>query len=207
MVQQDKGVAMQTNLINGGDLAAHALLYGPPSNTLLNYVNHGIDTAMDILGTGSQRFIDASKALYNKFNSSQVINAAKSLVYNLGGHRSELVLQCIREEENFNPNLLMQRYIMANPVVGEKHRRNMCAGYPETYFDMEPGVYGKDRAEYRQVMDGILTHDKDGEGFINHYSDGTELEELPEIDKFAILRTWDTVANLIACGKDPTDLE
>ena len=72
---------------------------------------------------------------------------------------------------------------------------------------MEPGVYGKDRAEYRQVMDGILTHDKDGEGFINHYSDGTELEELPEIDKFAILRTWDTVANLIACGKDPTDLE
>ena len=195
-------------MLDGGDLTARALLYRPPSTGLLNYLNNKINRAVELTGEYGTRFIDATRNLYNQYNSLGAINAAKSIMYSLGGHSSELVLQRL-SEDNYNPNLLMQRYIMTSPAVADKHQKNMCNGFQDTYFDMEPGIYGKDRYEYRQVMDGVLYHDDEGDGWINYYTEMvTENdEELEAIDKFTILDAWDLAANMIAKGKDPTNLD
>ena len=150
---------MQVNVVSGGDAAVAALLYRPPDQNLLNYLNSKMQQAIDYTSNMVTGYAENMRAMYDKFNSSQAIQAAKMFMYNLGMNTSEMVIQRFHNFEDFNPNLLMQRYIMSCPEVSKLDKQNMCNGFAESYVDPEPGVYGTDRDDYRRVMDGVLQHE------------------------------------------------
>ena len=194
--------------INGGEQAFEAMLYKPHSESTLSYINNNIAAAADALGSAGSRFIDKSISLYNQFNNSALINATKAFIYGTGTHMSQDMIYPLYENNMHEANLVMQRYIMANPVVSNMHKKNMCDGWSETFFNQQPDAYGKDRYDYMRVMDGILQHEdneeEEGDAYIMHYTTDDDEEDLDTFDKFAILDTWHAAEQLIYQDIDPT---
>ena len=197
---------MQVNVVSGGDAAVAALLYRPPDQNLLNYLNNKMQQAIDYASNMVTGYAENMRAMYDRFNSSQAIQAAKMFMYNLGMNTSEMVIQRFHSSEDFKPNLLMQRYIMSCPEVSKLDKQNMCSGFAESYVDPEPGVYGTERNDYRRVMDGVLQHEGE-EGVFYWYSSAEDESELEPIDQFAVMDAWHICNQLILGGKDPTDLD
>lgn len=195
---------MQVRVINGGQQAMNALLYKAPDQNLLNYMQQNISQATEMLGNAGSSFINTTKALYEKTNGSEVLNNAKALLFGVGNHLSQSAIYPIQYDNIQNTNLIMQSYIMANPVVNDLYRDDLINGYDGTYFNQEPGVWGTDRDDYRRVMDGVLQPQEE-DAVIYHYSSGEDIDELDKFDKFAILETWETVNRYIAESMDPTD--
>ncbi len=197
----------RVNVIRGGDVAANALIYRPPDNALLEYLNNSINSAIEHTSSLSDRFVSTVRGMYDKFNSSAAIAASKALLYNAGMHFNQDTIYPVSYDNLSTANLAMQRYIMAQPLMSNLYKKNMCYGFQNTYLNMEPETYGKDRLEYQRVMDGVLQHDKNGDAYIMHYSNDDYVDELHVFDKLSVLDTWNNVARMIANGYDPSDPE
>lgn len=186
------------------------IIYNAPDSRLLNYLNASISNAASKLGNIATNMMDSVVSIYDKFNSAEAINQGKLLLNSIGQHLSDDAIYTVSHNDLYNANLIMQRYIIANPVVNQLVADNMCVGFSDTYIDLEPGVTGTERYDYRRVMDGVLDYDDDGVGVIRYYSQDDEDiygDELNVIDKFSILETWENVAYAIANEIDPTSYD
>lgn len=205
---------MQVRTVQGGTDALNALVYPQPDPTFLQYLDNNLQYAKEKLGGIATGFVDTVNTLYNKYNGEAILNAGKMLLQNVGGHMNQNVIYPVSYEQLGNANYVMQRYIMAEPTVNKLYQTNSCMGFDQTYVDYEPDNVGKERLDYRNVMNGVLDFDND-EGVIRYYSHDdediyTELNkygELDVLDKFSILETWDNVAYAIAGDIDPTSYD
>lgn len=193
--------------IFGGDDAFNALIYKPPTETFINYLKSGINSAIGVTSSYSQSFVNNLNTMFNKFYSDEALFNAKAVLYNAGSHVSEDVIHVVKLN-NWTPNLIMQQYIMSHPEVNKTYNKQMLDGFSDTYVDFDPTNKGTDRLHYQAVMDGVLDFDKNGNGFICHYSLGDEVirEDLNVFDKLSVLDTWRSVEKLLADDIDPTDL-
>jgi len=197
---------IQINTVQGGETAFNALLYPPPTQSTLDYFRSNIEQAMQYIGDKSSQYIDMAKSLYDKYNSDAVLNASKAILFGAGQHFNQDMIYPLNYDNMGTANLMMQRYIMAQPDVSVLYNKNMCYGFQNTYLDLEPDNVGPERYDYRRVMDGVVQFDTDT-AYVMHYSQNDESEELGYFDKFAVLKTWDEVARLIADDIDPTSPE
>ena len=195
---------MTINVINGGEQAFRAMVYRQPDNNLMQYLNNSMSEAAAVVGNASASFINGVKDVYERFNGSNVLNAAKAMLMTAGSHVNQDVIYYIPKNNIQDANLMMQSYIMCHPGVQRVYSKNMCHGYAETYYDMEPNTYGKDRYDYQRVMDGMMFIE-DGETNLIAYSNGDKIAELDIYQKLSIMDTWDNVSLLMLEGKDPTD--
>lgn len=199
---------MKTNVIRGGEEAFRALVYKPPTQEMINYFNTGLNNIMQTSSMFGNVFVDTVQSLYDRYNSSAVIEAGKAYLYQSGSHLSQDVIYPVPFDGLTQANLIMQQYIMAEPEVNRLYKKDMCYGFQDTYLNLQPGVYGEDRLEYQQVINNLLTfpNGEDHEGRVLCYS-GEEFENNPlsMMDRLAILSTWDNVKLMIASGRDPTD--
>jgi hypothetical protein len=198
---------MQVKVLNGGDATFNALVYPPPDNNLLNYLQQNVEHARAAMSGISDRFVDMASNMYNKFNSNEVINAGKALLFGTETHLNHNVIYPVSYGHLAEANYVMQRYIIAQPDVNKMYQNNTCEGFQDTYVDFEPDNEGTERMDYRNVMDGVIQYDEKGNGYIMHYTDSNEYEPLDTLDKFSVLHTWDSVAYSIAMGIDPTSID
>jgi len=194
---------MKARIISGGKDAFAALVYPPPSQQMVQYVNERLSNVMNTASNYSNQFIDDLKSLYNRYGSAQAINNSKALMYQAGTHLSEDVIMPYSVDNLGDANLIMQRYIMSNPVISELDRKGLCFGFADTYINLEPDTYGEERLDYQTVMDGVYDITKDT---IKRYY-RTDMSEfrMPELDRQIILDTWDNIAISIMNSIDPTD--
>jgi len=200
---------MQVKTVQGGDLAASMLIYPPPDNNLLAYLNNNIQHGIEVLGNAGTSFMNNAAALYKKYNSSEILNIGKQLLYSVGSHMNQNVIVTVPYEMLPQANYAMQGYIMEQPELNKLYHQNAINGYEATYIDPEPGIKGKDRLGYQQVMNGVLQFENtdEGMGFIEHYSNGEGIEDLDTYEQLSILKTWDNIALALANDLDPTTLE
>lgn len=197
-------VKVQT--IDGGEFAANALMYKPPSQQVMEYLNNGLDKIMNYTSGLSDRFKETVQGIYNKAFDNRAIEASKYLLAQSDYALQEDMIYTVPYDGFSNINMTMQQYIMAEPTLNNLYKKNMCHGFQETYFDYEPETYGKERYDYQRVMDGVLQFDKDEEGlaYIESYSNTDEVEiTIPE--QLAILTTWENVVRIIEEGNDPSE--
>jgi len=195
---------MQVNTITGGRNAFNAMLYNVPDNNTLTWLNNNMSRAKEVLSGVADHMVNASINMYNKINSNASINAAKALISEQGGHINPYVIYSVDYNNIVNANMIMQQYIMSNPIVQELYVNNMCYGFEETYYNEQPGVYGEDRYEYQRVMDGVLHEDGDHMS-ISHYTNTSDTE-LNIYDQYSILESWQHAENMILnTANDPTD--
>jgi len=196
---------MRVNVVDGGRDAFNTMLYNIPDNNTLNWLNNSMSTAREALTGIADHMVNAASDLYNRVNSNAAINAAKSLVANVGRHDNPYMIYGLQDDTVCNANYIMQQYVMANPQVQELYQNNMCYGFEESYYNPEPDVHGEDRYDYQRVMDGVLYEDNEhDEMVINHYSNTDEVE-ISTGDQHVILDSWAHVENMILNGIDPTD--
>jgi len=188
-----------------GDQAFNALVYKPPEPRFLDYLQNNVARAGEVLGNVGRSFVEQTTNLYDSVNNSAFVNSARAMLMNMGTHLSQDVIHRVDRNNMHEANLTMQQYIMANPNMNKLHQKNMAYGFQETYYDMEPGVYGEERLDFQRVMDGIVRVDKKDEyTYVNHYSNSDDVE-LNQFEQLTILDTWDEVNSMIAMGIDPSD--
>lgn len=202
------GKMIQARVISGYNDAENALLYKPLNNNVLDYLNQHINSALVATKNIATGFANTVTDLYNKFNSDQAILRSKLALNSAGVHLDQNTIHYVRYEQLHAANLAMQRYILAQPELGELHRQDMCYGYQDTFMPLEPGKFGKDTIEYARAMDGVVEFDSDDVAYINTYSiydTDTHGSDLDIIDQMSILRSWDNVSRMIANKVDPSD--
>ncbi len=200
---------MQVNVITGpANEAFNALVYGQPTQDMLNYIDHSMGQVKDKLGDLGTNFMNRANELYNRFSSNEAIMKSKHILNRAGIHVSDDVIYYIPEEKIYNPNIEMQHWIMSEPEIRHMYDRQLCNGYSETYFDYDDHTAKpKERLEYMQVMDGVSTSDPfNKEDTVSFYSyDRDNRREIDNIDRISILDTWRNAKNVLASGFDPTD--
>ena len=196
----------KVNVIPGGEFAENALLYQQPSPELINYINQNMQHVYEQGDMYSDMFKTTLQNMYDANLSQQALNNAQMLLSQAGTVLSENTIYEVPEDQLPYANYIMQQYIMAQPDLNLRYKRNMCHGYAETYFNYEPDTWGEDRTEYKRVMDGILQFDENGEGYFVHYSTDDEVE-LTFNEQVSVLNTWRNVRNKLLAGIDPTDPE
>lgn len=199
---------IQVPVVQGGEFAAKALMYKPPSNEVMNYLNTKLDNIMTYTQGLSDRFKNTVQSLYQQAYNSDIINAAKRYLSQSDYALQQDMIYTVPYDRCHEANLIMQQYIMAEPTLNNLYRKNMCHGFQGTYFDPEPGTFGKNRMDYQRVMSGVLQFEKTDDdkelAYINYYSNTDEIE-LTHSERTAILDTWHEVARMIAEGKDPSE--
>ena len=201
---------VQVPTINGGEFAANALLYQQPTPQVMNYINSKLDQVVNFTHGLSDRFKNTVQTLYDKAYNSDIVNMAKMYLSQSDYALRQDMIYTVPYGRMNEANLIMQQYIMAEPTLNKKYKKNMCYGFQDTYFDPEPETYGKDRMDYQRVMDGVLQFEKEDEdekslAYIHHYSNSDEVE-LTHIERTAILDTWHEVVRMLEEGKDPSEV-
>lgn len=196
---------MHIGVVKGDEAAIKSLVYGNQSSSVIDYFKTNLHNVASTVKNVSSDFFNTASNLWEKYNSNKVLDAAKSLLYSMGGHFNQDIIHTVRYENIPNANLIMQKYIMCHPEVNSLYRKNSCNGFEGTYYNEEPNVWGKDRLDYQRVMDGVFQFESNGDGYVEFYSNEDTQDELNIYDKLSILETWDSVSNMLANKMDPTD--
>jgi len=196
---------MEINYVNGGEMAFNTLLYGPPKREWVDYLNNQMSHVLSNANGLSDTFVNGSLNMFNSINSDAAIEQAKNIVYNTGMHVSENILTRCTYDDIFNANLMTQRFIMASPKLYEYNQANRIMVFQDTYSVPDYVYRVEDLPEYRRAVDGMVQYNDDGEGFVMHYSDSYELDDLTTTEKVGVLESWDIANYLMADGIDPTD--
>lgn len=200
---------MHVNVINTDDPfgAFDALIYKRQHPNTISYIENQINNFSSTLTGIGKTFIEQSKNIYDKLNSSDFVNAAHAAIRTASGIFNDVIRPMYEVSEFRSAAPLMQRWIMANPIVRESYHRQECAGFVDTYVDLHPNDIGEKHYDYRRVMDGVVLDDKDG-SYAMHYMDDLLPGdvELSHSEKVTVMNTWELLNMYFKAAKeDPTD--
>lgn len=198
-------------VITGGARTFSALAYQNQHPENQNYfaqkLQNFTQTFGDAVGNVAGGFMSNAGELFDKFYGSEAVRLAKAAVRKV---KSIWERDDIRElfgiGEIQQAKLIMQRWIMAEPVYRQMYHEQRCDGFSNSYVDLEPGAVGDAHYDYRRVMDGLLVDDEEEGWSMTHY-----IEDLREGDvdleldeQLTILSVWDVVRmHAKAGGEDP----
>lgn len=198
--------------IEGGDLVFDALAYGTdvPTSTS-NYFQNEIASISNTLNAAGQSFFSNVKSLYDNINNSDAIRMARNAIQAAATlFLPDTVTPLISLAQFQTAGLVMQRYVMANPVVRQAYHAQRIDGYSDTYVDRHPKDIGENHYDYRRVMNAVVQTDEEADTwFVKFYPD--ELvegdKELSHDEKVDIIKTWDLMEMFINAGEnDPTSV-
>jgi hypothetical protein len=193
-------------VIEGDPNTWNALTYGEKNPMNLDYLRNQLATIPQALNDFTNSFYSEARSLFDKYNGSAAQRLIKSVtrsVQSLFG--TDTVHSMFELSEIQNANIVMQRWIMANPVVRKLYHDQKCDGYSDTYVDVAPTDIGERHYDYRRVMDGVVV-DSDDDWVVKFYPDEMKAgdKELDHVDKMNILSTWEIMEMFIKSGDDPT---
>lgn len=199
-------------VIYGGEDAFNALVYSSEQNPVnTNYFQNQINSISNSLSSIGQTFFANTQAIYNQINNSEALRIARAAVSQAKTLFQPNRIIDIRTMENMqNAPVVMQRWIMANPLVREMYHKQQIDGYSDSYKDMFPNQIGENHYDYRRVMDSVVQDSSnDDEWFVRYYPDEI-LEgdkELSHDEKVSVLNTWSIAEMFVKAGKsDPTSV-
>ena len=207
-------------VVQGGGEHFAAAINGMPNPMDAQYFQQQFEAARQYIGNRTDEiargFYEGTQRLYEQFNNTVVMRRVKNTLNQIKGIFQDDIIRTISTISDFQiATPVMQRWIMAQPLVRAAYNDQSIDGYSETYIDNEPGFKGRPEAryDYRRVMDGIIQTDENGH-FFEEYPDLLlhPSDELDPYDKFRILETWNNLNNLFLLAqtgktvRDPTSV-
>ncbi len=199
---------MNATVITTDDLSlASDMLFHPPDSHMQNYMNQGLVNYIKDIGNVVPDFAKDLQNRYRDFldgNSMRYVKNLKSRINGLWNTNSIKYLATIEEIQQATP--IMQKWIMAHPVLRDRYLNNAISAYDGSYVNKEVTGSGSRDYDYRRVMDGI-THLKDGICSYSNYIEKVNDEDiLSVLEKTKILATWDIIDSHFENGDniDPT---
>ena len=137
------------------------MLYPDQHQNNQNFIQERIQQVSQQLGSVvsdfGTKFMERAKNLYEQAYNSQAVLAAKAAIRATKGlfHPNAIVqLDSVDELRSAQP--VMQRYLMANPIVRQLYLEQRIDGYSDTYVNVHGKVIGNEHYDYRRVMDGMI---------------------------------------------------
>lgn len=192
----------------GGAHGFSSLLYGHQRNAGFDqWLGERIEQASQrVLDSGAQ-LIEKARETFERVTSSDTARLARAVARQArhAWQTDEIhAFNDIGQMQTAGP--VMQRWIMANPLVRTMYHNQQVEGYSDSYVDVEPGAVGEMHYDYRRVMDGIVV-EEDGEYWATTYDDELRPDdrELLHEEQVDIRRTWAEVMAIVEQGgDDPT---
>lgn len=187
----------------------------PTQNPLHDsYFQQQVETFSNKLTDIGRSFMEGTRKIYETANDSRAINLAKAaLKYARGALHPNMVvpLKTLADLQCAQP--IMQRYMMANPMVQQYYFDNRIEGYSDSYVPLDHGKIGESNYDYRRVMNGIITNVEEPDGSLTwvapqYYEELREGDrELDMQEQSTILKSWDILELFLHAGKeDPTSI-
>ena len=153
---------MQINVVpNGSPMTFSMMLYPDQNPRNQTYIEERMQQVSQQLGSVvsdfGTKFMERARNLYEQAYNSQAVLAAKAAIRATKGlfHPNAIVqLDTLDELRSAQP--VMQRYLMANPLVRNLYLEQRIDGYSDTYTNVHGKVVGHDHYDYRRVMDGVV---------------------------------------------------
>lgn len=213
---------MQVNVMPGGELGINSLLYRPPDQNVISYMQNKLQNVYNSVKNVANNFVESANRLFHCTYSDEAVNKAKIYLAQSNYALNDMVITHVTPQTIKQINPFMQQLVMELPIVNNLCNRNLLHGYYGTYTDLEPNKKGEQRTVFREVTSGYMQFDKKYKnynedlgcpkeeddkktGFINHFSHSDE-RELHSAEKRAILALWNITENCINNEEDPTDI-
>lgn len=178
------------------------------------WISNQLQAATGILTDVGRGFLNRATELHAAYNDGSIERSARKIARTVKSllHPNTIVsLNTIDQVQSAKP--IMQRYVMAQPLLRDLYHRQLCDGYSDTYTDFQPDAIGEDHYDYRRVMEHVIRvepHPETGEEqlVISHYLEDLHAGDrlLNDEEKFTILNVWDVVESALASKIDPTDI-
>lgn len=196
-------------VIIGGSDVFNLLAYGRKNPATVAYLEQQVQAPSQYLTEMGQRFFADSQQIFDRLHSAEALRAAEAAVSKVRAIWQPDSIRPLTELYGLqNAPLVMQRWIMANPLVRQAYHQQRLDGFADTYVDMHPDSLGRDHYDWRRVHDGLLVETPENPHYdweMSHFVSDELLEgdeELSLEKKVDILTTWDFVEAYYRQGKD-----
>ena len=181
-----------------------------PNKQLFDYLGEMARQSMQNVTAATQQFMKTAGDVYQAVTYSDAMRKARAVIRDVASTGTLDViseLNDIGRMQQARP--LMQRMIMADPVIRELYHDDKINGYSGSYVDNASGVSGAEHYDYRRATDGMWLENEDGVMQARvFYEDTGDDEPFDALQQMDIMRTWDHVRAAIKRGKeDPTSPE
>jgi hypothetical protein len=195
---------MSTYTFDSGD-AFDALAYPAQHQGTVAYLQGQVSQFSSTLMDAGREFMQRSRDAFEHYNGTAAIRFIREVVQSVQGTSPTPYIGMLLELKQMqDASLLMQRWIMANPVARHQYHKQQLDGYSDTYVDVSPKDVGDDHYDYRRVMDGALVFDDKGDWQCKQYLD--QLHEgdrdLLHEEQMDIRQTWTAMDLILQLGKD-----
>lgn len=186
----------------------NALAFGQKHPGTLAFLENQVSSFSQTLNDAGRSFFSNARDVFEQFNGETAMRLARAAVRKAGSLFQRDEIRSIWDLGQLQQApLVMQRWIMANPVVRQTFQDQRCDGYADTYADMYPGALAENHYDYRRAMNGVLVDDEENDWsckiFLDELVEGDRELDLEE--KTDIQSTWAAVEALMhAGGEDPT---
>lgn len=182
------------------------MVCGLPTNSAINYFQNQLQSIKNVGSSLGNWVMDKARDIFNFNTSEKVLNESRRLLMETGSHFRDDGIHNVYYN-NYNPNLMMQRYIMADPIIYGMYKKDMLDGFGGTYMDAEP--YLRDRTwsdDYMRAIDGVIQYgDDEDDGYVYHcYSSHSDVNNLNLVEQNIINDSWEVARYFLKKGKDPT---
>lgn len=194
------------------DNSFNAIMSGGVDRSLHHYIGSKVNQFTSALGNMASGWVDSIRQRYDSYNIDQmemVVDNYKRANDHMWTLNDVRPLSTI--DELNQASFIMQRWIMANPVLRKAWQAGYCHGYGNDYVDLEPGAIDWLHTDYAKVNNGIQSLNDDGNYVSTTYSQAYNddgLEELSFREQQDILHTWEAAEYFFGLGEeDPTSQE
>lgn len=190
--------------------AFDALAYGVPNVNTLQYLQQGIAQVQQYLTPIGQQFMAKVHEYYDAANGSEAMRKARAAINKVQNlFQSDTIMYMNTIGQFQNAGHVMQRYVMANPLIQQMHEDQRLEGFDGMYVAPFPGQFREENYNYRRVMNGVMQMDEDPNGSFFFQTWDEDLlpgdRELELYEKRDILNSWEAIEMFIKRGmEDPT---
>lgn len=193
-------------VIDGSEMAFKASVFGLPDWHALEFLSQQYNNISSFAKGAGEEFFKEAKDMYDKLSGSTAIRMARRAAQSITSVWDTNEIKRLTDIIEIQlAQSVMQRWIMANPVLRNKYHRQEVDGYSDSYIDNAPNDVGENHYDYRRVMNGMTIEKDDKLLCVTYPDDLLDEKELTIEEQVDILDTWSKVEYYLSQGKeDPT---
>lgn len=190
------------------DRTLHATTHGMLSRSDIGFFRERVSRNVKYAANYVNDYLKEAKDLIDNFDFDVLRDKVEAVRDRFGKRWDEdriMRLTSLADLQQAKPK--MQRYLMANPRVRKLFYGNKVNGYNGAFYSDEPGLYGNEHSDYRNVMQGGYVGTDDEDRFVTYldvlHDDSDDVLTFNE--RLVIREAWALMdAELDAGGQDPT---
>lgn len=149
--------------IEGGTLAFNELAFAPRDPGTVQYLKDTAAVVSQNLTETGRMFMDSAREKWAHFFGDNALRAARAAVRGVQSMWDADVIKTLTTIAQMqHAPVVMQRYIMADPVIRQMFLNQQLDGYSDSYQNIHGQDIGPDHYDYRRLNNGLVEETEEG---------------------------------------------